>query len=225
MDKADLESLPIAPSTDYDHLAKRADPTRLSDRDRRDASLRPEIKRVFEDSQRVYGVHKIWRQLDREGFDVARCTIARLMKDMGIQAIIRGKPHRPSVPDKKAPCPLDKVNRRFKVPAPNMLWGRPCWRHWSEPNGRRFHLRRHLEGLCLCGHSSGKQSTGPFIDPRHSSTPKRARSSAGGRAKQRMQASCSTPWNRQFTTDVRSRARGARPPFRPRVEIPVDQIH
>ncbi|MBF53932.1 MAG: IS3 family transposase [Confluentimicrobium sp.] len=114
--------LPIAPSTYYSHLAKRADPTRLSDRARRDAALRPEIRRVFEENWRVYGVRKVWRQLVREGFDVARCTVARLMKDMGIQGIIRGKPHRTTIPDKKAPCPLDKVNREFRVPAPNMLW-------------------------------------------------------------------------------------------------------
>ncbi|BAQ69471.1 integrase catalytic subunit [Rhodovulum sulfidophilum] len=114
--------LPIAPSTYYDHLAKRADPARLSDRARRDAVLRPEIERVFEENWRVYGVRKVWRQLDREGFDVARCTVARLMKGMGIQGIIRGKPHRTTIPDKKSPCPLDKLNRQFRVPAPNMLW-------------------------------------------------------------------------------------------------------
>ena len=114
--------LPIAPSTYYDHLAKRADPSRLSDRARQDKALRPEILRVFEENWRVYGVRKVWRQLGREGFDVARCTVARLMKSMAIQGIIRGKPHRTTIPDKKAPCPLDKVNRQFRVPAPNMLW-------------------------------------------------------------------------------------------------------
>ena len=114
--------LPIAPSTYYDHLAKRADPSRLSDRARQDEALRPEILRVFEENWRVYGVRKVWRQLGREGFDVARCTVARLMKSMGIQGVIRGKPHRTTIPDKKAPCPLDKVNRQFRVPAPNMLW-------------------------------------------------------------------------------------------------------
>jgi putative transposase len=77
---------------------------------------------VFEENWRVYGVRKIWRQLRREGFDVARCTVARLMKVMGIQGIIRGKPHRTTIPDEKAPCPPDKVNRQFRVPAPNMLW-------------------------------------------------------------------------------------------------------
>jgi len=79
--------LPFAPYTDYDHLAKRAEPARLSDRARRDAVLRPEIERVFEENWRVYGVRKVWRQLDREGFDVARCTAARLMKSMGIQGL------------------------------------------------------------------------------------------------------------------------------------------
>ena len=114
--------LPIAPSTYYEHLAKRADPSRLSERARRDEALRPEILRVFEENWRVYGVRKIWRQLRREGFDVARCTVARLMKVMGIQGIVRGKPHRTTIPDKKLPCPQDKVSRQFRVPAPNRLW-------------------------------------------------------------------------------------------------------
>lgn len=114
--------LPIAPSTYYDHLARRTDPARLSDRARRDEVLRPEIRRAFEENWQVYGARKIWRQLRREGFDVARCTVARLMKDTGIQGIIRGKPHRTTIPDKKQPCPMDKVNRQFRVPAPNMLW-------------------------------------------------------------------------------------------------------
>jgi putative transposase len=100
--------LPIAPSTYYDHLAKRADPARRSDRARRDATLRPEIRRVFEENWSVYGVRKVWRQLRREGFDIARCTVARVMKDMGLQGIIRGKPHRTTKPDRSAPCPLDK---------------------------------------------------------------------------------------------------------------------
>jgi putative transposase len=114
--------LPIAPATYYDHLAKRADPARLSDRARRDEALRPHIQRVFDANWQVYGVRKVWRQLRREGFDVARCTVARLMKRMGIQGIIRGKPQKTTIPDKKLPCPLDKVNRQFRVPAPNMLW-------------------------------------------------------------------------------------------------------
>ena len=97
--------LPIAPSTNYDHLVKRADPSRLSDRARRDATLRPEIERVWEENHKVFGVRKVWRQLVREGISVARCTVARVMRDIGVKGIIRGKPHRTTIPDKKAPCP------------------------------------------------------------------------------------------------------------------------
>ena len=114
--------LPIVPFTYCDHPANRADPARRSDRARRDEDLRPEIRRVFEGNWSVYGVRKVWRQLRREGFDFARCRAARLMKGMDIQGIIRGKPHRTMIPDKKQPCPLDRVNRQFRAPAPNMLW-------------------------------------------------------------------------------------------------------
>jgi transposase InsO family protein len=114
--------LPIAPSTFYDHMAKRANPDLLSDRAKRDKTLRPEIERVWEQNYKVYGVRKVWHQMRREGFDVARCTVARLMKDLGLEGIIRGKKHRTTIPDKSQPCPLDKVNRQFKAPAPNMLW-------------------------------------------------------------------------------------------------------
>jgi transposase InsO family protein len=78
--------------------------------------LRPEIRRVFKENWRVCGVRKVWRQLGRERFEVARCTVARLMKDMGLQGIIRGSPHGTTIPDKKVPCPLEKVNRQFQVP-------------------------------------------------------------------------------------------------------------
>jgi transposase InsO family protein len=114
--------LPIAPSTYYDTVAKRTDVDRLSVRARRDARLKIEIRRVFDANYRVYGVRKVWRQLQREGFDVARCTVARLMKTMGLQGVIRGKPVRTTVGDKAVPCPLDQVNRQFHAPAPNRLW-------------------------------------------------------------------------------------------------------
>jgi putative transposase len=114
--------LPIAPSTYFAHAAKRADPDKLSARARRDAILKPDVHRVFEENFHVYGVRKVWRQLKREGKDVARCTVARLMKIMGLQGIIRGKPVRTTVQDKAAPCPLDHVNRQFKASAPNVLW-------------------------------------------------------------------------------------------------------
>ena len=114
--------LPIAPSTYHLHVAKRVDPSRLSLRAKRDLALKIEIKRVFEDNFGVYGVRKVWRQMQREGFDIARCTIARLMRSMGLQGVIRGKPMRTTVSDKAVPCPKDHVNRQFHAPAPNMLW-------------------------------------------------------------------------------------------------------
>ena len=114
--------LPIAPSTYHAHVARRSDPARQSSRARRDATLMPEISRVFEENFRVYGVRKVWRQLLREGHAVARCTVARLMRSMGLQGVIRGKPARTTISDKAAPCPLDHVNRQFKAPHPNALW-------------------------------------------------------------------------------------------------------
>ena len=114
--------LPIAPSTYYEVVAKRTDVGRLSARERNDIAMKVEIRRVFNENFQVYGVRKVWRQLQREGFDVARCTVARLMRMMGLQGIIRGKPIKTTLSDKSAPCPLDRVNRHFKAPAPNMLW-------------------------------------------------------------------------------------------------------
>ncbi len=114
--------LPIAPSTYHAHVARRVDPSRLSARARRDAALKDEVQRLFEANFRVYGVRKVWRQLQREGFDVARCTVARLMRAMGLEGVIRGRTVRTTVSDKVAPCPLDHVNRQFQVPRPNALW-------------------------------------------------------------------------------------------------------
>ncbi len=82
----------------------------------------PEIERVFEENFRVHGVRKVWRQLKRQGHDPARYTVARLMRGMGLQGVIRGKPVRTTISDKAAPCPLDHVNRQFKAPRPNALW-------------------------------------------------------------------------------------------------------
>ena len=114
--------LPIAPSTYHEHVAKRRDPSRLSALAKKDLALKPEITRVFTENFEVYGVRKVWRQLKRESFDVARCTVERLMKEMGLHGVIRGKVLRTTFADKAAPCPLDHVNRQFHAPAPNMLW-------------------------------------------------------------------------------------------------------
>jgi transposase InsO family protein len=114
--------LPIAPSTYHNHAARRADPSLLPRRATRDAGLMPLIARVFEENFEVYGVRKVWRQLQREGQEVARCTIERLMQSMGLQGVIRGKPVKTTISDKAAPCPLDHVNRQFQAPRPNALW-------------------------------------------------------------------------------------------------------
>ena len=114
--------LPIAPSTYHDHVAKRRDPAKLSARAKRDQALRPEIARVFAENFAVYGTRKVWRQLNRENIPVAGCTVERLMADLGLQGVIRGKPVRTTGQDKAAPCPLDHVNRQFQAPAPNRLW-------------------------------------------------------------------------------------------------------
>jgi hypothetical protein len=129
--------LPIAPSTYHAQVAKRRDPAKLSARARQDAALKIEVRRVFDQNFRVYGVRKVWRQLKREGFDVARCTVSRLMRDMGLQGVVRGKSVRTTVSDRAAPCPLDHVNRQFKAPRPK------C------PLALRLYLCRDLDRLCL----------------------------------------------------------------------------
>lgn len=114
--------LEIAPSSWHEHAARRADPSRSPARAQRDAALKPEVKRVFEENFGVYGARKLWRQLKREGFEVARCTVERLMKEMGLQGVRRGTTVKTTVSDKAAPCPLDRVNRQFRAPAPDQLW-------------------------------------------------------------------------------------------------------
>lgn len=114
--------LPIAPSTYFDHRAKQSDPAKLSARVRRDAALRPTISRVFERNHKIYGARKVWLQMKREGVSIARYTVERLMRSMGLHGVIRGKTVRTTVPDKATPCPLDHVNRQFHAPRPNALW-------------------------------------------------------------------------------------------------------
>ncbi|WP_407531055.1 IS3 family transposase [Methylobacterium oryzisoli] len=114
--------LPIAPSTYHAHVARRADPARLPARARRDAALVAEIRRVHAANFGVYGVRKVWRQLAREGITVARCTVARLRRAMGLHGVVRGHRVRTTVPNPAASCPLDRVNRQFKAECPNRLW-------------------------------------------------------------------------------------------------------
>jgi len=112
----------IAPSTYHEHVHRREHPETASARAKRDVRLKGEIKRVWTENFAVYGVRKVWRQMLREGHDVARCTVARLMREMVLQGVIRGKRVRTTVPDKAAPCPLDHVNRQFQAARPNVLW-------------------------------------------------------------------------------------------------------
>ena len=114
--------LPIAPSTYREHAARRRDPARRPARAQRDARLCAEIRRVWEENFGVYGVRKVWRQLRREGIAVARCTTARLMRQMGLSGAVRGKTVKTTVSHPATPCPDDKVNRQFQPPQPNALW-------------------------------------------------------------------------------------------------------
>ena len=113
--------LPIAPSSYHAQVAQRTDPAKASMRAKRDARLGGEIRRVFEANFGVYGVRKIWRQLGREGVSVARCTVTRLMRQMGLRGVVRGKETRTTIPG-KTPCPADRVNRQFHAARPNLLW-------------------------------------------------------------------------------------------------------
>ncbi len=111
--------LQVAPSAYRRQAAARRDPTRRCARAQRDELLRTHLKRIWQDNLQVYGAEKVWRQLQREGLTVARCTVERLMKDLGLRGAVRGKTVRTTVPDAKAPCPQDRVNRQFKADHPN----------------------------------------------------------------------------------------------------------
>ena len=108
--------LPIAQSA----IAR--DPDLASDRAKRDVILSPEVKRVWEENSEVYGIRKVWHQLQREEFVIARRTVARLIKRLDIHGVIRGKVQKTTVPDESLPCPKGKVNRKFRAAAPNTLW-------------------------------------------------------------------------------------------------------
>jgi putative transposase len=114
--------LQIAPSGYRRYAAQQRNPALLCERAKRDARLMPEIARVWEANRKVYGADKVWRQLHREKQAVARCTVERLMRRLGLQGVRRGKAVRTTTPDTAAPCPLDHVNRQFKASRPNQLW-------------------------------------------------------------------------------------------------------
>jgi putative transposase len=112
---------PIAPSTYYDARTRAADGA-VSTRARRDEQLAAQVARVHANNYRVYGARKVWLQLNREGIPVARCTVERLMKSLGLRGARRGTPRRTTIPDPAAARPADLVDRQFNPPAPNRLW-------------------------------------------------------------------------------------------------------
>ena len=114
--------LPIAPSTYWEHKRREREPDRCSARSRRDSELRLQIRRVWESNFGVYGARKVWRQLHREGVEVARCTVERLMRLEGLKGVVRGETRRTTIPDDSAARPADLVDRSFDADAPDRLW-------------------------------------------------------------------------------------------------------
>jgi transposase InsO family protein len=115
--------LPIAPSVYYEQRARQRDPDRCPPRMRRDAELRDHVRRVWQENREVYGVRKVWQQLRREGHAVARCTVARLMRQLGLRGAVRGRRFKTTTcPDTTASRPLDLVTRQFVATRPNQLW-------------------------------------------------------------------------------------------------------
>jgi putative transposase len=114
--------LPIAPSTYYEAKARERDPSRIPVRAQRDAALRPEIQRVYDATRQRYGGKKVWKELVREGRVVARCTVQRVYKAMGLHGIVRGRRVRTTIPEPLGQQAQDLVRRNFTATRPNQLW-------------------------------------------------------------------------------------------------------
>ena len=114
--------LPIAPSVYYEQKAREAKPERIPPRVRRDTAMSGQIQRVYQENFKVYGARKVWRQLGREDIRIARCTVERLMRVLGLQGVRRGKWCRTTIAATDANRPADLVKRQFKATRPNQLW-------------------------------------------------------------------------------------------------------
>jgi transposase InsO family protein len=115
--------LPIAPSTYFLRTAQQQDATKRSARAQRDGDLRTAIQRVWAEHEHVYGPRKVWRQLRREGIWAARCTVERLMRDLGLRGTVRGRAWKITTQaDSAATRPADLVDRQFVATRPNQLW-------------------------------------------------------------------------------------------------------
>jgi putative transposase len=116
-------AVPIAPSTYFRHRACQLDPTRRSARARRDEVLKAIIQRIWTEQQQVYGSRKVWKQMGREGLRAARCRVRRLMRDLGLRGVVRGRAWTTTTqPDLAADRPADLVDRQFTATRPNQLW-------------------------------------------------------------------------------------------------------
>ena len=117
------EVLPIAPATYYEHRTRRLDPELRPDRAKRDEALQVEIRRVWQENLSVYGAEKVWRQLRREGWDAARCTVERLMRSLGLRGVVRGRAFKVTTEaGPETARPPDLVQREFAAERPNQLW-------------------------------------------------------------------------------------------------------
>ncbi len=115
--------LPIAPSVYHEHKTRERDPDRRPERARRDERLCADIRRVWTENRAVYGVRKVWKELTRQQQAVARCTVARLMRHLGLAGVVRGRKFKvTTIPDTLAARPLDLVTRQFRAERPNQLW-------------------------------------------------------------------------------------------------------
>ena len=136
--------LPIAPSLYYEHKAWERDPERRPARARRDEGLCEHIRRVWRENKEVYGPRKVWKQLKREGHEVARCTVARLMRGLGLQGVVRGRRFKVTTnPDAAAMRPADLVTRQFTATRPNQLWIADLERHEALSNRAVMKGHRH----------------------------------------------------------------------------------
>ena len=162
----------IASSTYHEHARRAREPQRVPGRQKRDAELSRAILRVHTENFGVYGRRKVWRQLLREGTKVARCTVARLMRQLGLKGVIRGKGVKTTMPDKAAACPLDKVQRQFRAPCPNKLWLSDftyvsTWQGFAmspssstpSPAGSSAGGSRAMPGRTLCSTHSSRRCT------------------------------------------------------------------
>jgi hypothetical protein len=140
--------LPIAPSTYYDHQAKRLDPDKRSARAKRDEWLQGEIQRVYDENQQVYGARKVWLQLSREDIQVGRCTVERLMRIMGLRGEVRGCAFKiTTVPDEELERPSDLVERVFEADRPNKLWVADLT--YGAPSSRWYQRDLSMTGIHL----------------------------------------------------------------------------